>query len=59
MVQITVSMRFPETDPYAHSETRVYVGDDRDFQKWLDRQTGPGGKWVKWSRQSTVTFRHR
>ncbi len=57
MVQITVSFRFPNTDPYAHSETRIYKGDVRDFAKWIDMQQGPGGKWVKWSRQSTVTFR--
>lgn len=57
MVRITVSMRFPGTAPCAHPETRVFVGDERDFARWIDRQTGPGGKWTKWSRQSTVTFR--
>jgi hypothetical protein len=58
MVRIVVSFRFPNTPPCAHPESRVYVGDDgRAFSAWVDRQTGPGGKWVKWSRESTVTFR--
>ncbi len=57
MVQITVSFYFPGMSPYAHPETRVYNGDHAAFGAWIDRQVGPGGKWSKWSRQSTVTFR--
>lgn len=57
MVEITCSFVFPDVSPFAHPETRKFVGDEKDFAAWTEKQTGPGGKWIKWHRQSTV--RHR
>ena len=55
---VKVSFYFPGMHPCANPETRTFTGDSRDFSKWIDRQTGgPNNeKWIKWGRQSTVTF---